>query len=150
MHVDQEQIRELADLAHEKGLAEITVVEGERSVTIKLPVAGAAPAAVAAQAPMVTAAATSVPAGPAGLTPGQQEVTAPMVGTFYMSPSPGAPAFVKVGDRVAQGQVLCIIEAMKMMNELESDVAGQVVAILGHDAQAVEFGQPLFIIDTSV
>jgi acetyl-CoA carboxylase biotin carboxyl carrier protein len=99
-----------------------------------------APAAVAAP----VAAASAAPAAPAEET--LHEVKSPIVGTFYESPSPGAPAFVKIGDQVEAGQVLCIIEAMKLMNEIEADVAGEVVKRIAASGQPVEYGQPLFAI----
>ena len=96
------------------------------------PVAAAAPVAATAAAPAVEA------------EEKLHEVKSPIVGTFYESPSPGAPAFVKIGDQVEVGQVLCIVEAMKLMNEIESDVAGEVVARIATSGQPVEYGQPLF------
>jgi acetyl-CoA carboxylase biotin carboxyl carrier protein len=105
-----------------------------------LPAAGAAPAPAAAAPPAA--------AGPAP-APARDEnlVTAPMVGTFYASPAPGAKSFVEVGQEVRVGQVLCIIEAMKMMNQIESERAGKVVAVLAKNGEPVEFGQPLFAIE---
>jgi len=110
--------------------------------------ASAAPAAVApapvAAAPV--AAAPAAPAAPAVVEEKLHDVKSPIVGTFYESPSPGAPAFVKVGDIVEVGQVLCIVEAMKLMNEIESDIAGEVVKRIASSGQPVEYGQPLFAI----
>lgn len=103
--------------------------------------AAAAPAAVAAQ----PSAAADVPAAPEEAL---HEVKSPIVGTFYESPSPGAPAFVKVGDQVEVGQVLCIVEAMKLMNEIEADAAGEIVRRIATSGQPVEYGQPLFAIKT--
>lgn len=149
LSVNYDQIRELSDLAAEKGLAELTVTDGERSITLKTALAAAvapAPVAssmvVAAPAPAVTAASES----PAAVTAAADEtiVTAPMVGTLYRAPSPGAPPFAEVGQRVEVGQTLCILEAMKLMNELECEVAGTITAILAEDGQPIEFGQPLF------
>ncbi len=106
--------------------------------------ASAAPAAVAA-APAVAAPDVAA-AAPAPVEEKLHEVKSPIVGTFYESPSPGAPAFVKVGDTVEVGQVLCIVEAMKLMNEIESDVAGEVVKRIAQSGQPVEYGQPLFAV----
>ena len=103
-----------------------------------IPSLGGAPAALGA------AASAATPAAPA--EEALHEVKSPIVGTFYESPSPGAPAFVKIGDQVEVGQVLCIIEAMKLMNEIEADVAGEVVKRIAASGQPVEYGQPLFAI----
>jgi acetyl-CoA carboxylase biotin carboxyl carrier protein len=132
--------------------------QAQQSVAVAVPAeAGAAsaaaplvsipvPAAMAAAAP--PAAAPTAPAA-AGPPPGSHILTSPIVGTFYSAPSPDAPSFVEVGARVKKGQVLCIIEAMKLMNEIESDVDGVVAEIYPQNAQAVEFGEPLFAIRTS-
>lgn len=104
-------------------------------------------AAPAAQAPAVQAA----PAAPAAAAPADENlhiVKSPIVGTFYASPAPGSPAFVSIGDRITQGQVICIVEAMKLMNEIEADAAGEVVKCLVSNGQPVEYGQPLFAIRT--
>jgi acetyl-CoA carboxylase biotin carboxyl carrier protein len=154
MDVNFDKIRELADLAIEKNLAEVTVQDGDRSVTIKLPVAQgtAAQHVVYAPQPPVEQAKTSAQASQTKTAGTDEEdryhkITSPMVGTFYSAPSPSSPPFVKTGDSISKGQVLCIIEAMKMMNELESEVAGTVVKILVNDAQPVEFGQVLMLVD---
>ena len=102
--------------------------------------------ATAAPAPVAAAAAPVAAAAPAVVEEKLHEVKSPIVGTFYESPSPGAPAFVKVGDIVEVGQVLCIVEAMKLMNEIESDIAGEVVRQIGQSGQPVEYGQPLFAV----
>jgi acetyl-CoA carboxylase biotin carboxyl carrier protein len=102
--------------------------------------------APAAFAPVAAAAPSAAGAAPAVVEEALHEVKSPIVGTFYESPSPGAPAFVKVGDQVEVGQVLCIVEAMKLMNEIESDVAGEVVKRIAASGQPVEYGQPLFAI----
>ena len=107
----------------------------------------AAPAAYAPAAPSAPAAAAPV-AAPAPAEEQLHIVKSPIVGTFYASPAPGSPAFVSVGDRVTQGQVICIVEAMKLMNEIESDAAGEVVKCLVSNGQPVEYGQPLFSIRT--
>jgi acetyl-CoA carboxylase biotin carboxyl carrier protein len=112
-------------------------------VTLPMPAAGAA--AMPAAAP----AAPAAPTAAAGPPPGTHVLTSPIVGTFYQAPSPEAPPFAEVGARVKKGQVLCIIEAMKLMNEIESDVDGVIAEIYPQNAQAVEFGEPLFAIKTS-
>lgn len=150
--MDIRKVKKLIELLEESGIAEIEITEGEESVRISrhsaaptqmmmapAPMAMPAAAPAAAHAP---AAAPAVPAVPAG-----HQVKSPMVGTFYRSPSPGAKAFVDVGQSVKEGEVLCIIEAMKMMNQIESDKAGVVKAILANNGDPVEFGQPLFIIE---
>ncbi len=154
--MDIRKIKKLIELLEESGLAEIEITEGEESVRIARvtqapPVVtqyAAAPAmAVAAPAP------ATAPAPPAAAAPSEPAarnenlVTAPMVGTFYASPAPGAKSFVEVGQEVRVGQVLCIIEAMKMMNQIESERAGKVVAVLAKNGEPVEFGQPLFAIE---
>jgi acetyl-CoA carboxylase biotin carboxyl carrier protein len=148
MKYDIKQIRELADLATEKGLAELTVEDGEQAISIRLHgaqtvVTHAAPV----QAAPAQAASTTPAAKPAADDDSKyHKVTAPMVGTFYASPSPESPPYTSVGQAVSKGQTLCIIEAMKMMNELEAEVSGTVVKILTDNGQPVEFGQPLFLI----
>ncbi len=151
--MDIRKVKKLIELLEESGIAEIEITEGEESVRISRHGAQpqmmmqapaqvmAAPAAPAAAAP----AAAAVPA--AAALPAGHAVKSPMVGTFYRSPSPGAKAFVEVGQTVKEGEVLCIIEAMKMMNQIESDKAGTVKAILADNGDPVEFGQPLFIIE---
>jgi acetyl-CoA carboxylase biotin carboxyl carrier protein len=152
--MDIRKIKKLIELLEESGLAEIEITEGEESVRIArvmqgppvvtLPAHHAPPAAAAAPAP-APAPQSAPPAAPAARD--ENLVTAPMVGTFYASPSPGAKAFVEVGQEVRVGQVLCIIEAMKMMNQIESERAGKVVAVLAKNGEPVEFGQPLFAIE---
>jgi acetyl-CoA carboxylase biotin carboxyl carrier protein len=166
MDININQIRELADLALEKNLAELTVTDADKTVTIRTS-AGAAAAVphVVYQQPM-PGAATAESGGitasvvkdsqveeakfkPANEAPAanRHTITAPMVGTFYRSPSPESPAFVEEGQVISIGQTLCIIEAMKLMNELESDVGGRIVRILVQNGQPVEFGQPLFEVE---
>jgi acetyl-CoA carboxylase biotin carboxyl carrier protein len=154
--MDIRKIKKLIELLEESGLAEIEITEGEESVRIARVMQGApvvtqyaAPPAPAAAAPAPAAApAASAPAPAAAPAPRDENlVTAPMVGTFYASPAPGAKAFVEVGQEVRVGQVLCIIEAMKMMNQIESERAGKVVAVLAKNGEPVEFGQPLFAIE---
>jgi acetyl-CoA carboxylase biotin carboxyl carrier protein len=152
--MDIRKVKKLIELLDETGVAEIEIKEGEESVRISRhpsgatyamlpqqmsygppPVAAAAPAPATVVAPAPVAASTDL------------TVTAPMVGTFYSAPAPGAKAFVDIGSEVKQGDVLCIIEAMKMMNQIESDKAGRVVSVLAKNGDPVEFGQPLFVIE---
>ena len=146
--MDLRKLKTLIDLVAESGVSELEVTEGEDKVRIvKNPAPIAAPAqqfyaAAPAAAPAAPApAAAEVPAEPTG-----HAVKSPMVGTFYRSPTPGADSFVKIGDTVKEGQTLCIIEAMKLLNEIESDKSGVVKEILCENGQGIEFGQALFII----
>ncbi|MES2489411.1 MAG: acetyl-CoA carboxylase biotin carboxyl carrier protein [Pseudomonadota bacterium] len=156
--MDLRKIKTLIDLVQESGIAELEVKEGEESVRIcrnsgpmtqyvnAAPMM-AAPAALPAAAPAaaVSAAAPAAPAAPAAET--RHIVKSPMVGTFYRCPSPGAKSFVEVGQTVKQGQTLCIIEAMKMLNQIEADKSGVVAEVLVDNERPVEFDQPLFIIE---
>ena len=153
--MDLRKLKKLIDLVEESGIAEIEVTEGEekvritRSLTAPQPVYAAAPAVAAAPAPAAAAAApvaaAGAPAAPArDLSKAQ---TSPMVGTFYRAPGPNAPVFVEVGQSVNAGDTLCIIEAMKLMNEIEAERSGVVKEILVENGQPVEFGEPLFIIE---
>jgi acetyl-CoA carboxylase biotin carboxyl carrier protein len=151
--MDLRKIKKLIDLLEESNLAELEIKEGEEVVRLsRVPKntapAVAAPAPVAAApavaAPAPVAAATEVPA--ANALPAGHVVKAPMVGTFYASASPSTPAFVKVGQQVKAGETLGIIEAMKMFNQIEADVAGTVQAILVENGQPVEFDEPMFVI----
>jgi acetyl-CoA carboxylase biotin carboxyl carrier protein len=147
--MDLRKLKKLIDLVQESGIAELEITEGEEKVKI---VKGGgvlvtqAPAAPPPAAP--AAAAAPAPVAPAQPEAGQEGhvVKAPMVGTFYRSPSPDAKAFIEVGQSIKEGQTICIIEAMKLMNEIESDASGVVKAILVENGQPVEYGQPLFII----
>jgi len=151
--MDLRKLKTLIDLVAESGISELEVTEGEGKVrivkappqVIAAPMQMAMPAMpqVAAQAPVGSPAAAA-PAAPA--LPQGHIVTSPMVGTFYRAPSPGADPFAQVGDSVKEGQTLCIIEAMKLLNEIESDKAGVIKEILVENGQAVEYGQPLFVI----
>jgi acetyl-CoA carboxylase biotin carboxyl carrier protein len=151
--MDIRKIKKLIELLEESGLAEIEISEGEESVRIARfsqgpasapqPMQIAVPAAGSAPGPAPAAA----QAAPATAARDENLVTAPMVGTFYASPAPGAKSFVEVGQEVRVGQVLCIIEAMKLMNQIESERAGKVVAVLAKNGEPVEFGQPLFSIE---
>jgi acetyl-CoA carboxylase biotin carboxyl carrier protein len=153
MTMDIRKVKKLIELLQESGIAEIEITEGEESVRISRyqgapqmmsPMAPVYQApAVAAQAP--AAAPVAAVAGPAAKP--EHTVTAPMVGTYYGSPAPGAKAFVDIGSEVSVGDTLCIIEAMKMMNQIESDKSGKVTAVLIKNGDPVEFGQPLFIIE---
>ncbi|WP_018138960.1 MULTISPECIES: acetyl-CoA carboxylase biotin carboxyl carrier protein [unclassified Thioalkalivibrio] len=149
--MDIRKVKKLIDLLDESGIHEIEIHEGEESVRITRSPSGsavaAAPAAMPAPAP---AAAPAAPAGeaaaPAAPEVDGHPVTAPMVGTFYRAPSPGAKPFVEVGQTVEVGETLCIIEAMKMLNPIEADQAGTIRDILVENGNPVEYGQPLFII----
>ena len=152
--MDIRKVKKLIELLEESGIAEIEIKEGEESVRISRMSAGAttqhiiaAPLPAAAiTAPAPAAASAAAPAA-APRKSNEFVVTAPMVGTFYASPSPGAKAFVEIGDEVKVGQVLCIIEAMKMMNQIESDKAGRITSVMVQNGEPVEFGQPLFTIE---
>ena len=150
--MDIRKIRTLIDMVKESGVGEIEITQGEESIRISgaptqvvqaAPVMQAAPVAAApAAAPAPAAAESAAPVAPAG-----HQVKSPMVGTFYRASSPSAPAFAEVGQQVNVGDVLCIVEAMKMMNQIESDKAGVIKAILVDNEEPVEFDQPLFIIE---
>ncbi|HEX4896205.1 MAG TPA: acetyl-CoA carboxylase biotin carboxyl carrier protein [Solimonas sp.] len=151
--MDLRKIKTLIDLVEQSGISELEVREGEESVRISrqsaAPVqylAAPPPAALPAASP-AAAPAASPAAAPAAVTDNRHIVRAPMVGTFYRAPSPGAKPFVEVGQTVKAGQVLCIIEAMKMLNQIESDKAGVVVEVLADNEKPVEFDQPLFAIE---
>jgi acetyl-CoA carboxylase biotin carboxyl carrier protein len=153
--MDIRKVKKLIELLEESGISEIEITEGEDAVRIsRYPTAATHPPMPAAPSPHVTAVTTGAPAAqeeaqepaPPDIPDGQT-VTAPMVGTFYASPAPGAKPFVQMGSEVQVGDTLCIIEAMKMMNQIESDTAGRVVSILAENGEPVEFGQPLFIIE---
>ncbi len=163
--MNQKELKELIEFLIEKDIAEFELERGDVKVRIKRGAAVAAPetrylavpqAQPAPAAPVPTAPVAQAPAAPAAPAAtaesaeeaGLHVIRSPIVGTFYESASPGAPAFVKPGDTVAVGQVLCIIEAMKLMNEIESDFAGELVKRYVTNAQPVEYGQPLFAIRT--
>ena len=152
--MDLRKLKKLIDLVQESGIAELEITEGEEKVKIvkggAVSVNAAPTMATPAVAPMA-AAASAQAAAPAAAAPpdaGQEGhvVKAPMVGTFYRSPSPDAKVFVEVGQAVKEGDTICIIEAMKLMNEIEADASGTVKAILVENGQPVEYGQPLFIL----
>lgn len=151
--MDLRKLKTLIDLVSESNVSELEITEAEGKVRIvksggavvqqyvpapvQAPVAAAAPAAPVAE----------LPAPPAPAVPTGHVVKSPMVGTFYRSSSPGAKPFVEVGSQVKEGETICIIEAMKILNEIEADKSGTVTRILGDNGQAVEYGQPLFVIE---
>jgi acetyl-CoA carboxylase biotin carboxyl carrier protein len=150
--MDLRKLKKLIDLVQESGIAELEITEGEEKVKIvkggHVSVSAAAPVHVAPTEARAPVPAATAPA-PAAEAPAGQEghvVKAPMVGTFYRSPSPDAKAFVEVGQSVKEGDTICIIEAMKLMNEIEADASGVVKAILVENGQPVEYGQALFIL----
>ena len=158
--MDLRKLKKLIDLVQESGISELEITEGEERVKIVkgggisvVPVAAAAAHSAMAAAASAPTAAPSAPAAAAATPaepPAGQEghvVKAPMVGTFYRTPSPDAKAFVEVGQTVKEGQTICIIEAMKLMNEIETDAGGVVKAILVENGQPVEYGQPLLLIE---
>jgi len=155
--MDIRKIKKLIELVEESGISELEITEGEESVRINRGApAGSAPmpmqyAAAPAPAPAPVAAAPAAPAAaeesPANDIPAGHTVKSPMVGTFYRASSPTAKAFVEVGQKVNVGDTLCIVEAMKMMNQIEADKAGVVKVILVENQDAVEFDQPLFVIE---
>lgn len=149
--MDIRKVKKLIELLEESNIDEIEIKEGEESVRISRN--GAAALSMAAQAAPVYAAppappapAPEIAAPPVAAIPAGHALQSPMVGTFYRSPSPSSPAFVEVGQTVNVGDIICIVEAMKMMNQIEADKAGTVSAILVENGQAVEFDQPLFSI----
>jgi acetyl-CoA carboxylase biotin carboxyl carrier protein len=150
--MDLRKLKTLIDLVQNSGISELEISEGEEKIriakhftapaqtTVMLP--PAAPAAAQPAPAAAPAAAEAAPAQPEG-----RVIKAPMVGTFYRSGSPGSASFVEVGQSFKQGETLCIIEAMKLMNEIEAEVSGTIKAILVENGQPVEYGQPLFLID---
>src|SRR6185503_3810384 len=143
--MDLRKLKKLIDLVQESGIGEIEITEGEEKVRISRQLA--AQPMMMATPHMQPMAMPGAPAAPAPAPePKGHALKSPMVGTFYRAPSPGAPPFVEIGQSVSKGQTLCIIEAMKLLNEIESDVAGTVKAILVENGQPVEYGQPLFLI----
>lgn len=156
--MDLRKLKTLIDLVSESSISELEITEAEGKVRIVKaghPPAGAVPVATVAAAPVALAPtavaapvpAAAVPAPAAAEVPEAKVIKSPMVGTFYRSASPGAKPFVEVGDSVKEGSAVCIIEAMKIMNEIEADKTGTITQILCENGQAVEFGQPLFIIE---
>ena len=156
--MDIRKIKKLIELLEESGIAEIEIKEGEEGVRIsRMPSAALSaqhlhsvarlPLAAPLHLPAQAAAAAPAPIAAAHPRPNEHVVTAPMVGTFYAGPSAAAKAFVEIGDEVKPGQVLCIIEAMKMMNQIETDKGGRVTSVMAKSGDPVEFGQPLFVIE---
>jgi len=151
--VDIRKVKKLIELLEESGISELEISEGEESVRISRYPRGAVqtavgvPGPVAQAAPVAAAATPATAAGEHKPKNNDQTVTSPMVGTYYSASAPGSKPFVELGNEIKVGQILCIIEAMKMMNQIESDKAGRVTAILAKNGEPVEFGQPLFIIE---
>lgn len=150
--MDIRKVKKLMELLEQSGMAEIEIVEGEESVRISrygdAPAPAAAPVAVAAapiSAPIAPSTAEAQSTEPAASVDGHP-ITSPMVGTFYSAPSPTSDPFVQVGQHVNQGDTICIVEAMKIMNQIEADQSGTVTEILCNDGDAVEFGQTLVVI----
>src|SRR5690625_681312 len=158
MSMDNKKIQELIKLVSKTGISEVSIEQKDFKLTIKskqevAPVYAAAPAPVVAQPAAPAPVAEAAPANNAG-APAEENsnlitVKSPMIGTFYKASSPDKHAFVNVGDEITLGKVLCILEAMKLFNEIESEVSGKIVKILVNDAEPVEFDQPLFIVDPS-
>jgi len=153
--MDIRKVKKLIELLEESGVAEIEIKEGEESVRISRSSAAVAPAPVQYSAAPVAAPVTPVaseapaaaPTEASSNVPSGHQVKSPMVGTFYRAPSPGSKNFAEVGDQVKAGDTLCIVEAMKMMNQIEADASGTIKAILIEDGEPVEFDEPLFIIE---
>ncbi len=154
--MDIRKVKKLIELLEESGISELEISEGEESVRISRHPRMSIAAPMAAAPTMQPAPLAPAPASPAkpATAAGEhkprnddQTITSPMVGTYYSASAPGAKAFVELGQEIKVGQILCIIEAMKMMNQIESDKAGRVTAILAKNGEPVEFGQPLFIIE---
>ena len=152
--MDIRKVKKLIELLEESGISELEISEGEESVRISrhprmaMPAPASAPASqAAAPAPAPAAKVPATAAGEHKPRNDDQTITSPMVGTYYSASAPGAKPFVDIGMEIKIGQILCIIEAMKMMNQIESDKAGRITAILAKNGEPVEFGQPLFIIE---
>ncbi len=151
--MDLRKLKTLIDLVSDSNVSELEITEAEGKVRIvksgPAPVAMVTPMAAPVAAPVATAApaAAPAPASAAEAAPAGHQVKSPMVGTFYRASSPGAKSFVEVGSQVKEGDTICIIEAMKILNEIEADKAGTITQILAENGQAVEYGAPLFIIE---
>jgi len=154
--MDLRKLKKLIDLVQESGIGEIEITEGEEKVRISRQVNAQPMLMAPAMSHMMPGQMMAPPGGapaaapapaPAVEEPKGHTLKSPMVGTFYRAPSPGAPSFVEVGQSVTKGQTLCIIEAMKLLNEIESDATGTIKAILVENGQPVEYGQPLFLIE---
>ena len=160
MSMDIKQIQDLIKFVSKSGVNEVSIEEKDFKITIKTNqeptyVTASIPAAIPAPAPAPVQAspAAAAPATPAAVPANDDSkfitVKSPMIGTFYRSPGPDKGSFVNVGDEISSGKVLCIIEAMKLFNEIESEVSGKIVKILVNDAEPVEYDQPLFLVDPS-
>ncbi|GHE23638.1 acetyl-CoA carboxylase biotin carboxyl carrier protein [Sphingobacterium griseoflavum] len=162
MSMDIKQIQDLIKFVSKSGVNEVAIEEKDFKITIKTNqeptyVTATVPSPVAVQAPVAAPAVTATsaattpaaPIAPASESSNLITIKSPMIGTFYRAAGPEKPLFVNVGDEVAPGKVLCIVEAMKLFNEIESEVSGKIVKILVNDAQPVEFDQPLFLVDPS-
>jgi len=153
MNFDCDYIEKLAKLVSDNGLSEITLEDGDKAITVKKCLQGSAviaqgaPAVIPVQAQPQAESETSPEAKTDSAAPKGTPITSPMVGAFYAAPSPGSEPYVKVGDVVKAGQVVCIVEAMKLMNEIESEVSGKVVQICVEDGQSVEYGQVLMYVE---
>ncbi|HEY6482787.1 MAG TPA: acetyl-CoA carboxylase biotin carboxyl carrier protein [Steroidobacteraceae bacterium] len=155
--MDIRKIKKLIELLEESGIAEIEIKEGEEALRISRMPTGTAAAHAIQHVANLPLPAPLPPSAPAKLSPAAESaakakanehvITAPMVGTFYACPSPDAKPFIEIGDEIKVGQVLCIIEAMKMMNQIEADKAGRVTSIMARNGDPVEFGQPLFVVE---
>lgn len=149
MKFDIDYVEKLAKVLADNSLTEISLEDGEQAITLRKEVVGVAPAVAVAAPRPASSAPTPVPVQAASQEPAHKgkALTSPMVGTFYSAPSPDAEAFVKVGQTVKEGDVVCIVEAMKLMNEIESDFSGKVTEICVQDGQPVEFGQVLMYVE---
>jgi acetyl-CoA carboxylase biotin carboxyl carrier protein len=157
--MDLKEIQNLIKFVSNSGVAEVKLEMDDVKITIKTTVEGTSPeitylqqapiAQAAPQAPQAPVAAAPVAAAPAAENSNYITVKSPMIGTFYRKPSPDKPMFVEVGSTISKGDTLCVIEAMKLFNEIESEVSGKIVKILVDDMSPVEFDQPLFIVDPS-
>lgn len=151
---DVRKIRRLVELMKEHELSEIDLQQGEVRIQLRRPGASVAPVAVAAPvAPAPVAVAAPAAAAPAAAAPAAADtnfavIKSPMVGTFYTAPDPDSPAYVKVGDHVGQDTTVCIVEAMKVFNQIPAEISGRIVSVLVENGSPVEFGQPLFKVDT--
>ncbi|RVT52156.1 acetyl-CoA carboxylase biotin carboxyl carrier protein [Rubrivivax albus] len=151
--MDLRKLKTLVDLVSESNISELEITEAEGKVRIVKGggatgmVMAPAPVMMASAAPAPVAASATVPPAEAPAAPAGKVIKSPMVGTYYRAASPGAKPFVEVGSSIKEGEAVCIIEAMKIMNEIEADCSGKIVQILCENGQAVEFGQPLFIVE---
>jgi acetyl-CoA carboxylase biotin carboxyl carrier protein len=157
--MNTQDIQQLIDFISQSGLDEVNIETADLKISVKrygtgIPASAPAPAAPVAQAPAVQPQAVAVPATPVAVpaapkadTSNYITIKSPMIGTFYRSANPDSPMFVEVGDSVSEGKVVCIIEAMKLFNEIESEVSGRIVKILVENATPVEYDQPLFLVE---